>query len=371
MSQSNEVRWGILGAATIARKNWHAILNTGNGRVTAVASRSVDRASAFINECQSQYPFATRPAPCGSYDELLQRDDVDAVYIPLPTGLRKEWVIKAAQAGKHVVCEKPCGTSASDLTEMIQACQEHNVQFMDGVMYMHCDRLIKLREVLDAGDVVGDIRRIATHFTFKAPDEFLQNNIRVSSELEPQGCLGDLGWYTIRFALWTMKYEMPQWISGRMIHSFGRHDSPEAVPMEFSAEMQFASGVSASFYNSFRTENQQLAHISGTKGNLQLDDFVLPFHGCEVDFHSENSTFHVEGCRFTMERHRRRHAVTEYSGNHESAQETKLFRTFGAIVQSGQLDPHWPEIALKTQQVMDAALLSARNEGARIELPVN
>src|SRR4051812_11679873 len=96
-------RWGILGAATIARKNWKAIRNAGNSVVAAVASRDAGRARQFIDECQAACPMSDVPQACASYDELLRRPDVKAVYIPLPTGVRKEWVIRAAEAGKHVL----------------------------------------------------------------------------------------------------------------------------------------------------------------------------------------------------------------------------------------------------------------------------
>jgi predicted dehydrogenase len=72
---------------------------------------------------------------------------VDAVYIPLPTGLRKEWVLRAAAAGKHVLCEKPCGLSLAEVREMTDACRENRVQFMDGVMFMHNPRMRRLREL--------------------------------------------------------------------------------------------------------------------------------------------------------------------------------------------------------------------------------
>lgn len=97
-----QIRWGILGAADIARKNWHAIFNSGH-RITAVASRDLARAQEFINRVQAQRPFPQPPAAMGDYEALLARPDVDAVYIPLPTGVRKEWVLRAAAAGKHIV----------------------------------------------------------------------------------------------------------------------------------------------------------------------------------------------------------------------------------------------------------------------------
>ena len=105
-------RWGILGTAGIARKNWMAIRLSGNARVAAVASRSVDSANRFVQECSEQVPVEIQPAALGSYEELLDRDDVDAVYIPLPTALRYEWVLKAAEAGKHVIGEKPAASNA-------------------------------------------------------------------------------------------------------------------------------------------------------------------------------------------------------------------------------------------------------------------
>src|SRR6516225_3372734 len=104
-------RWGILGTAWIARKNWKAIRNAGNSTLTAVASRDAERVRRFIEECQADVPLTPVPAACASYQELLDRDDIDAVYIPLPTGIRKDWVIQAARSGKHVLCEKPCAVS--------------------------------------------------------------------------------------------------------------------------------------------------------------------------------------------------------------------------------------------------------------------
>ncbi|HLQ46947.1 MAG TPA: Gfo/Idh/MocA family oxidoreductase, partial [Planctomycetaceae bacterium] len=215
MSSRTTCRWGILGTANIARKNWAAIRNAGNATLTAVASRNVERASQFIDECQASVSHHPAPRAIGTYEGLLQASDVDAVYIPLPTGIRKEWVIKAAEARKHVLVEKPVGCNSADVAEMIAACRRNNVQFMDGVMFMHSERLNRIREVLDDGTSIGSILRIASSFSFCAPDEWVNSNIRASGELEPLGCLGDLGWYTIRWTLWVMNYQMPQRVSGR------------------------------------------------------------------------------------------------------------------------------------------------------------
>jgi len=356
-------RWGILGTANIARKNWQGIRKSGNSTISAVASRDPAKAQAFINECQAAVPFPQAPAPC-TYEDLLRREDVDAVYIPLPTGIRTEWVVRAANAGKHVLCEKPCGTNAAEVKAMIAACDKNGVQFMDGVMFMHGERLKAMRAVLDDVTTIGEVRRMATQFCFAGQGDFYSSNIRVSPELEPLGCLGDLGWYNVRFCLWIMGYQMPEKVSGRMIAS---HSG--TVPTEFSGELLFADGVSASFYCSFRTENQQWAHVSGTKGSLMVRDFVVPFFGNESSFETNAPTLRVEGCSFHMRDRARQHSVFEYSDGESDAQETNMIRNFADLVLSGKLDPKWGEIALKTQRVLDACMNSAKAGGALQPVP--
>lgn len=366
MSEKKICRWGILSTAGIAKKNWHSIANSGNGQVVGVASRSVEKAQQFIDECQASAPVPQAVSAIGSYEELLKRSDIDAVYVPLPTGIRTEWVVKAAQAGKHVMVEKPCGVSTSDVQKMVDACNASGVQFMDGVMFMHSARMEAMRKVLDDTTSVGTIRRIASQFSFCADDSWVQSNIRASSHLEPAGCLGDLGWYTIRIILFAMKYEMPVEVRGRILNGVKRPDSSDVVPMEFQGEMHFANGVSATFFNSFRTNHQQWAHISGTKGYLLVNDFVLPYFGNEVSFDVGNHNFAAQGCFFNMEKHLKTHQLTEYSNNTPNAQETALFRNFASLVLSGQRDAFWPEVALKTQRILDAALKSAHADGAAV-----
>lgn len=361
-------RWGILGTAGISRKNWHSIRNSENATLVAVASRSIDRAQQYIDECQSNVPHSPAPRAIGSYEELLAADDIDAVYIPLPTGLRTEWVIKAAEAGKHILGEKPCGIDASEVQKILDACRKNNVQFMDGVMFMHSNRLHAIREALNDGTSVGDLRRIATGFSFRAPADFLRENIRVSSQLEPMGCLGDLGWYNVRFTLWVMNYAMPKAVSGRLLSSIQSDGSSDPTPTEFSGELFFDDGVTATFYTSFLTEHQQWAHVSGSAGHIQVNDFVLPFMGPELSFEVSNHHFDISECQFNMERHTRRVAVSEYANNHPTAQETNLFRNFSAQVLSGRVDPHWGRIALQTQHVLDALVTSSKANGAMIEL---
>jgi predicted dehydrogenase len=358
--KQTKLRWGILGTANIARKNWKAVQLAGNSTVTAVASRDVERSRSFIAGCQAQAPMETAPQAFGSYEKLLETSEIDAVYIPLPTGLRKEWVLRAAAAGKHVICEKPCAVSVADLRQMIDACKKHRVQFMDGVMFMHSRRLPQLRGILDDGKSVGEVRRIASAFSFWAPPEFFSNNIRGNKQLEPHGCVGDLGWYCIRFALWVMNWQMPHKITGRILSPSVESTPRDSVPAEFSGELTFNGGVSASFYCSFITENQQWANVSGTRGHVEVPDFVLPFAGDQLELKVNNHVFSANGCDFKMEPHTQRVSIPEHSNSHPTAQESNLFRNFAEQVCSGQLNALWPEMALKTQEVMNACLDAAR-----------
>jgi predicted dehydrogenase len=291
-------------------------------------------------------------------EEILALPEVRAVVIATPAATHAELAIRALEAGKHVLVEKPVGVTASDVRDMLAACDRNRVQFMDGVMFMHSRRLDALRRTLDDGDSVGPIRRIAAQFSFNAPEGFLQANIRGNSRLEPHGCLGDLGWYTIRFALWVMKFELPTEVTARLLAEAGQ---PDKVPFEISAEMLFPGGVSAAFYCSFRTENEQWASVSGTKGLVHVPDFVLPFYGDEVRFEVTNSVYEISGCDFDMQRRTRPVVVPEYSNSHPTAQEANMFRTFSTLVATRRRDPHWGDIALRTQVVMDACGQSAKS----------
>ena len=366
---AQKLRWGFLSTAQIARKNWKAVHNSGNSTLAAVASRDLERSRRFVAECQAHTPIEDPPRAFESYEELLASRDVDAVYIPLPTALRKQWVIRAAEAGKHVLCEKPCATSIADLREMLEACHRNRVQFMDGVMFMHSERLAKLRQTLDDGTTVGEVKRITSAFSFRGDDAFFAGNIRANGALEPFGCLGDLGWYCLRMALWTMGERLPTHVTGRILSELQSSSSPAPVPTEFSGELYFENGVSSAFYCSFLNHDEQWAVLAGSRGYVRLFDFVLPFFGDEVGYEVNQAAFNVAACDFNMEAHWRRVAVPEYSNSHPTAQETNMFRNFTRAVQSGILNETWPTIALNTQRVLEACLQSARSCSRETSLP--
>lgn len=349
-----KLRIGFLSTAGIGRKNWKAVFHSGNCVVSAVASRDVQKSRKFIDECQREFAFAEMPRACGSYEELIASPDVDAVYVPLPTALRKEFVMRAAQNRKHVICEKPCAASVAELEEMLAACKKNSVQFMDGVMFMHSPRLAKVREVLDDGKSVGEIRRISSAFSFYPADKnFFTDNIRTDGALEPAGCFGDLGWYSIRFALWTLDWQLPHTVSGKILSQSSAANGRMASPTEFSGELFFDGGVSMEYYSSFLTGRQQWVHVSGQDGWLRVPDFVHPLNSYEPAFEVNEKFLIVAGDLKCPP------GVDPLPQGHATAQDTRMFRNFADQVFSGKLNGDWPVWALQTQKVLDACHRSA------------
>lgn len=350
----NKLRIGFLSTAGIGKKNWKAILNSGNCVVSAVASRDASKSREFIRECQNENAFDIIPDALGSYEKLLVSPEVDAVYVPLPTALRNDFVIRAAQNGKHVLCEKPCASNAAELEEMLAACRKNGVQFLDGVMFMHNVRLPKIREVLDDGKSVGQIRRIASAFSFNPGEEFFKTNIRANGALEPTGCLGDLGWYSIRFALWALNWQMPESVTGRILNQSEQLPNRLSSPVEFSATLNYPGGVTVEFYSSFLAAKQQWVFVSGSKGWLRLPDFVHPFNGYEPAFEVNEKFQSVSGGAPCPP------GANPIDFGHPTAQDTRMWRNFADQIFSGKFNEDWTMWALKTQKVLDACHESAQ-----------
>jgi predicted dehydrogenase len=351
-----KLRIGFLSTAGIGRKNWKAIFHSGNAVVSAVASRDVEKSRKFIGDCQREFAFAETPRAFGSYDELLVSPDVDAVYVPLPTGLRKDLVVRAALNSKHILCEKPCAASAAELEEMLAACQKHSVQFLDGVMFMHNPRLKKIREALNDGKSLGQLQRLSSLFSFYLGEDFFRSNIRADSALEPAGCLGDLGWYSIRFFLWTLNWQLPHTVTAKILAQ-----SASGAPTEFSAELFFDGGVSAEFYCSFLTARQQIVAVGGRNGWLRMPDFVHPRNGYEP-------AFELNGTEVRVASDVKCPPGADPAGfGHATAQDTRMWRNFANQIFSGQINDDWTMWARQTQKALDACLAAGRT-GAPVKI---
>ena len=325
---TNPVRWGMLGTARIADKVTTAIHNANGAEFTAVASRSAEKASAWANEHGATKSY-------GSYAELLDDDDIDAVYIPLPPSLHKEWTIAAAKKGKHVLCEKPTALNSGEVEEMIAACRENNVQLMDGVMWVHHPRANDMRRIITDGSL-GKLRRLTSAFSFHW-DEIPHGDLRLSRELGG-GSLLDLGWYCVRAALWAFG-ELPTRVSGFA-------DWYNDVDMSFSGLMWFSENRVASFDCAFDTLARRWVEVTGTHGSVVCDEFVIPWN-------ADKPRFWVHGDEGASVEHVSSTVI----------QEVCMIEDFVQCVRNGTPDLRWPNETLATQRVCDALAKSARNGG--------
>src|SRR5947208_3491509 len=189
---SQTLRWGILGVAAINDRLMPAFHAAKTADLRAIASRSADKAAAYAAKNNIPHSY-------GSYEQLLADPAIDAVYNPLPNHLHDEWTRKAADAGKHVLCEKPLTCDAKSAEALVAYCRSKGVRLMDGFMWPHHPRTRKLRQLLDAG-AVGEVRKVTAAFTFPLVGLPL-TNIRMQPGCGGGGLL-DVGCYCVYAIRW-------------------------------------------------------------------------------------------------------------------------------------------------------------------------
>lgn len=151
------VRIGIIGAAEIARKVSRAIALAPNATLSAIGSRSVEKAAKFA----SDNGFSPQVKIYGSYEAVLDDPEIDAVYVPLPTSLHLRWAVLAAEKKKHLLLEKPVAPNVAEFDKILEACEANGVQFMDGTMWMHNPRTAKMKEFLSDADQFGQLKSVS------------------------------------------------------------------------------------------------------------------------------------------------------------------------------------------------------------------
>ncbi|HVF99780.1 MAG TPA: Gfo/Idh/MocA family oxidoreductase, partial [Chloroflexia bacterium] len=184
----DRLRWGVLGTARIADTVVPGILKARNSDLVAVASRDGAKAREWAQARGLEHFF-------GSYDEMLASNLIDAVYIPLPNALHTEWSIRAAEHGKHVLCEKPIATHASQVEELIAAQRRSGVKVMEAFMYRFHPQTERIRQ-LAAGGAIGETRIVRATFDFLLSRP---QDVRLSKELGG-GSLLDVGCYCVNIA---------------------------------------------------------------------------------------------------------------------------------------------------------------------------
>jgi predicted dehydrogenase len=185
----NKVHWGILGTGNIARVFAKGIANSNTGKLFAVASRNLANAQAFGKEFDVPFQY-------GSYEALIADPKVQVVYIALPHVFHAEWAIRAANAGKHILCEKPLATNYTEAQTMVGAARCNDIFLMEALMYRCHPQTAKLIELLRA-KVIGEVRIIQATFSFQA--DFDLTNRALSNDLGGGGIL-DVGCYPISMA---------------------------------------------------------------------------------------------------------------------------------------------------------------------------
>jgi xylose dehydrogenase (NAD/NADP) len=250
------VRVGLLSTAAINEALMAGARVSGVAEVVAVASRDAGRARAYADEHGI-------PAAYGSYEELLAADDVDTIYISLPNKLHVEWSIRALEAGKHVLCEKPLSRHPKDVGRAFDVAERAGRVLMEAFMWRYTPQAARLLELLPR---IGDVRLVRAAFSF---GEREPGDVRLSRELEG-GALMDVGCYCVS-AIRLIAGE-PESFAARLVHG------PGGVDLLFAAVMYLPSHVLATFDCGMTTVRRDDLEVAGTEGSLFLDD---PWHSRE------------------------------------------------------------------------------------------
>ncbi|KAB2031179.1 hypothetical protein ERO13_D05G273800v2 [Gossypium hirsutum] len=353
------IRFGIIGCAEIARKVSRAIQLAPNATVSAVASRSFDKAANFAKA--NGFPPDTKIY--GSYESLLDDPDIDAVYLPLPTSLHLKWAVLTAQKKKHLLTEKPVALSVAEFDQILKACEENGVQIMDGTMWVHNPRTHKMKQFLNDKEKFGQLRTVNSCFTFFADPDFLKNDIRVKPDLDALGALGDAGWYGIRSILWAADYELPKTVT-----AFRNPVLNEAgVLLECGASLLWADGKIATFHCSFLSNLTMNLTAIGTLGTLHLTDFIIPYQEHQASYTTSAKPGFNELVTGWVQ------LPSEHTVTVDLPQEACMVREFASLVANikkngAQPDKKWPTISRKTQLVLDAVKASMEKGFQSVEI---
>jgi D-xylose 1-dehydrogenase (NADP+, D-xylono-1,5-lactone-forming) len=252
------VKWGILSTADINRKVIPGLRASEKAELVAVASREQGRAEEYAREWEIERAY-------GSYEALLEDGEVEAVYISLPNTLHCEWSIRAVEAGKHVLCEKPMSMHVADVEAAFDAAEKSGRILTEAFMYRHNPQTTRLRQLVDDG-AIGDLRLVRSCFSYSLYDT---ENIRLRTDVEG-GSLMDVGCYCISGS---------RLLGGEPEQVFGQQFvGPSGTDWVFTGTLRFPGDVLAQFdCGTALSERDELEAI-GSDGSLFVDD---PWHCVE------------------------------------------------------------------------------------------
>jgi predicted dehydrogenase len=323
------LRFGILSTAKIGRDAVvPAMQDAENGVVTAVASRDLSKARAMADRFSVQHAF-------GSYEEMLASDVIDAVYIPLPTSKHVEWSIKAADAGKHVLCEKPIALKAAEIEMLIAARDRNKVLISEAFMVTYAPVWLKVRELIEGG-AIGRLRHVQGAFTYFNRDA---SNMRNIPELGG-GALPDIGVYpTITTRFVTQKEPL-------RIQAVTERDPEFGTDIYSSVKADFGD-FEMSFYVATQMANRQVMVFHGTEGYIEVKS---PFNA---------DRWGAEEVELTNQKH----TESQIFRFQDSRQYRRQVETFARAVKGEAVDLVSLENSLKNQKFIDAIYRASEHDG--------
>lgn len=248
-----KIRWGVLSTANIGRTQViPAIFRAENAEMSAISSRG-DRVYAAARELGI-------PKAYESYEALLDDPEIDAVYIPLPNNLHKEWVIKAAEKGKHVLCEKPAALSAQEAKEMIEACEANGVKFMEAFMYQLHPQHARVKEIIASGEI-GEVKLIKSSHSFYLNNR--ERDIRMDKTMGG-GSIYDVGSYCVQVIRHLTDSEPVK------VQAIAELDEATGIDLTSTVYMKMDNGIKAMFDCSFDMINRNEYEVIGTEGKIKV-----------------------------------------------------------------------------------------------------
>lgn len=326
----NTLRWGIVGTGGIANAMAGMIKYADASEIGAVSSRRMETAKVFAERHEVPNSF-------DSWQEMINSDRVDAVYVATPTSVREEICIAAANGGKHVLGEKPFASLPS-VNRIVTACRDNNVAFMDGTHFVHHPRTLDIKQKRE--DRMGFVWSVASAFQFNLRD---RSNIRFNPELEPMGAIGDAGWYNMRAAV---EYLQP----GAELDSVSTHmrrDEQTNAPLSGSGVLNFTDGSSSTWNCGFDSGAVVMdLRITGQKGVINIDDFLSQNQDGSADF-----TYRAGGWG--------NGGLDEINIPSDKPGAVLMFEDMAAAAADAALREQWMTATSRTQALLDAAWLAA------------
>ncbi|MFB9758717.1 Gfo/Idh/MocA family protein [Ectobacillus funiculus] len=323
---ATKVRWGILSTAHVAQDELlPAFTDASNTEVVAIAS-----SNNKVYEIASKFKI---PKIYGTYEELLDDSDIDAVYIPLPNALHSTWVKKAAEKGKHVLCEKPAALTVIEAKEMIEVCKKNSVMFMEGYMYQFHPQHKRVKEIIASGEI-GEVKIMRASLSFFLEDQI--GNIRMNQKLGG-GSIYDVGCYCIHSIRNILNTEP------KRVFASAQNDISNQVDISVTGIIELENGIIAEFDAAMDRTRVGQYEIIGTKGTIQAPRAFIPQNGhAHIVIVDEAGNYRVEnlyGQQYTLE--------VEY---------------FSQIILEGKMQEELLEDTIQNMSVIEACFKSIEKE---------